>query len=310
LQNLDQILGFGLALMAMILYGVYMVPRKSSAVSQSTYSFWMGCGILAATLAAGWIAEGKLPIIGLRDYAIIVGSGILWATGTVAYCVGVKNIGLSRSSPIKNTSAILGTLIGIVFFHEFTSGRSMPLLLAIVGSLCIVVSATVLGRVESFDDADVEEGSNSFLIGVVASGWAAVAYSAYTIPMKMAYSHGVSPSAFLFYMGQGCFIGMAALAYILRPRGAQARKEKIHARDRWLAISSGAMWGVGSLCANIAIKLIGIAIAWPVTKNTIVAVVYGVVILKEIDTARHKRDLGFGLFLSLAGVVLLAFAMR
>ncbi len=292
--------------MAMTLYGLYMVPRKQSKLSQKAYTFWMGCGLLAGTSIIG-IATGRgLPRSTAAQYALMVASGIVWATGTLAYCSAVKSIGLSRSTPIKNTSAILGTFFGIILFHEFSFQRIFPTVMVILGSVAVVVSAAVLARVESIDEAEGSLERLNLLKGVLAAVWAAIAYSAYTIPMKIVYASGVTPSEFLFFMGQGCFIGMMMLTLLMKT----ATTNSITWRDRRMAMLSGVMWAGGSLCANMAIEKIGVAVAWPLTKNTVIAVLYGVFILKEVDTHKHRKSLSLGLILSVIGVVLLALAMR
>lgn len=306
-MTVHQVVGFSYALMAMALYGVYMAPRKNSNIPQGSFTFWMGFGILITTSAIGFIMEKGLPTVNPSHYLLTVASGIVWGTGTLAYSSAVKHIGLSRSTPIKNTSAILGTLFGIIFFHEFGFTKVIPMLMVILGSIAIVVSATILGRIESFDGGDDDAGPSSALVGVISSIWAAIAYSAYTIPMKITYAEGVTPSAFLFYMGQGCFIGMTALSLILK---AHLNPIRSSWRDRGMAGLSGLMWAVGSLCANLAVKLIGVAVTWPLTKSTVVAIAYGVLILKEVDTVRYRSALRIGIILSVAGALLLAFAMQ
>ena len=306
-MGLHQVVGFSYALMAMVLYGIYMVPRKKSDISQGSFTFWMGFGILITASAIGFIMEKGVPVVNLSQYLLIIVSGIIWGTGTLAYSSAVKHIGLSRSTPIKNTSAILGTLAGIIYFHEFGFHKVIPMLMVIFGSIAIVVSATILGRIESFDKGDDDGGTSSVLIGVLSSIWAAIAYSIYTIPMKITYAQGVSPSAFLFYMGHGCFIGMTLLSLILKTHLSPTHSPW---RDRNLAMLSGMMWAVGSLFANLAVKIIGVAITWPLTKNTIVAIAYGVLILKEVDTVKYKSSLRIGIILSVAGVLLLAYAMQ
>ena len=306
-MTFQQVIGFSYALMAMVLYGIYMVPRKKSGISQGSFTFWMGFGILITASTIGFIMEKGTPVVNTSQYLLIVVSGIVWGTGTLAYSSAVKHIGLSRSTPIKNTSAILGTLAGIVCFHEFGFQKVVPLLMVIFGSIAIVVSATILGRIESFDKGDEDGGTPSVLVGVLCSIWAAIAYSIYTIPMKITYAQGVSPSAFLFYMGHGCFIGMTLLSLILKTHLSPTRSPW---RDRNLAMLSGLMWAVGSLCANLAVKIIGVAVTWPLTKNTVVAIAYGVLILKEVDTVKYKSSLRIGIILSVAGVLLLAYAMQ
>ncbi|MHB0999975.1 MAG: GRP family sugar transporter [Armatimonadota bacterium] len=304
---MQQVTGFGLAMLSMVLYSLYMVPRKKSSIPQGSFTFWMGFGILITTFIIGILAEDSIPDVTIGQYLLIIISGIVWGTGTLAYSSAVKHIGLSRSTPIKNTSAILGTLSGIIIFHEFSFRHYVPMTLVVLGSIAIVVSATILSRIESFDKGDEDDGRQNLVFGILASVWAAVAYSAYTVPMKITYAEGVTPSTFLFYMGQGCFVGMTALSMILKVHMSPTQSPW---RDRGMAGLSGLMWALGSLCANIAVKYIGVAVTWPLTKNTVIAVVYGTLVLKEIDTARHKKSLNAGLLLSLAGVLLLAIAMN
>jgi len=275
----------------------------------------MGVGILLGTSAIGLIS-GDVGRISPSECLLIFLSGVIWATGTHSYSVAVKMIGLSRSTPLKNISAVLATLIGILIFREFSFHNHLAVAMVIGGSVAIAVSASIFARVEA-PDLDVPPNeitvqpksstdSRHLLYGILCSLWAAVAYSVYTIPMKIAFTHGISPSGFLFYMGHGCFVGMTLMAVIA---GARPGKGVVTWKDRWLAQMSGVMWTVGSVCTNIAVKKIGVAITWPLTKNTVIAVLYGVLVLKEVDTLKHKKDLRYGIILSIAGVVLLALAM-
>lgn len=304
---LQQAQGFALAISAMVLYGLYMAPRKRSTASAGAFTFWMGLGILVSTIIIALLSDG-MQYVNIRQYLLMFLSGVLWATGTFSYLRAVQMIGLSRSTPIKNTSAAIGTLFGIVVFHEFSYYRIFPLTLVILGSGIVVVSAVMLSRVEAPDDKiNQKSGTKNLVFGVMYSIWAALSYSAYTIPIKIAYSQGISPSGFLLYMGQGCFVGMSILAVIIDRN--QPKKSLTTWKDRNLAQLAGVMWAVGSLCTNSAVKLIGLAITWPITKSTLVAVLFGVLILKEIDVKSHRRELRMGLVLSVIGVILLGWAM-
>lgn len=300
------VLGFGLALLSMVLYGLYMVPRKHCDISPGLFTFWMGVGILAGSLVIG-LALGGVPHATGPQIALIFVSGIIWATGSYCYAAAVQSIGLSRSTPIKNTSAVLGTLIGILILHEFAFNNPLALSLVVLGSLAVMASATLLSKAEAPEcDSLACLDRKALLRGVLFSLWAAVAYSIYTIPMKQVYEQGVTPYAFLLYMGVGCFVGMTLLALVT---GVRPGKEAICWRERLLAQSAGLMFAVGSICANVAVQKIGVAVTWPLTKNTLVAVLFGVIVLREVDLARHKSRLVIGVSLSVIGCILLALAM-
>jgi|GEM_PF-891502 len=318
---LFKLTGFILALLSMILYSLYMVPRKKSSIPQSVYTLWMGVGILISTTILG-ATTGGLQLVSPVDYVLMFVCGIVWATGSDAYCRAVRSIGLSRSTPIKNISAALGTLIGIAVFGEFSLSKIHPLIMAGLGSIAVVASATILGRVENIDESINSESPESatpdrrtVIKGVLFALWAAVAYTIYTVPMKIIYSHHVTPSAFLLYMGHGCFVGMVLIGIIDTSRKGRSIRSFLKGGNlpNWKASIapqlSGAMWALGSLFANIAVKHIGVAITWPITKSTLFAVLYGVYILKEVDVSKNKRDLYVGLVLSVVGIVLLAMAL-
>lgn len=302
-MNLEQLQGFVFALTAMTLYGLYMVPRKKSGASHSSFSAWMGAGILVSAVALGAASDG-VPSVTATQYLIILCSGIVWGTGTSGYCRAVQLIGLSRSTPIKNLSAMFGTLLGVLVLKEFSLTDWAPLALVLAGSTSVVLSTNLLSRAEMPSDAATPDRRTVY-IGFAWAFWAAVAFSIYTVPLKIMYSQGISPSGFLFVMGQGGFLGMLA-PLLLGSKNVQAGG--VEMRDRLLAILSGLMWSLGALCANIAVKHIGVAVTWPLTKTTLVAAAFGALVLREVDMKRHRTDLVLGVALSVLGVALLAFA--
>lgn len=289
----------------MVLYGLYMVPRRTSAVSHRTYTLWMAIGILAGTAVIG-LADRGVPRVRAESYVMVLVSGIIWGTGTSAYTRAVQTIGLSRSTPVKNLSAVFGALLGLVVFREFSLSGAHSTVLVLLGSVAVVVSAWMLSSVEAPEGGTGRLGARRLLVGAALSLWAAIAYSLYTVPMKLMYQQGMSPSGFLFCMGHGCFLGMA-LPVLLARRGPGAKKTVW--RDRGLAVLSGLMWAVGSMCANVAVKIIGVAVTWPLTKTTLVAALYGAFVLREVDLARRRGRFWTGVALSVAGVVALAIAL-
>lgn len=304
-MNLEQLQGFVFALTAMTLYGLYMVPRKKSRASHSSFSAWMGAGILVSAVALGAVSEG-VPSVTATQYFIILCSGIVWGTGTSGYCRAVQLIGLSRSTPIKNLSAMFGTLLGVLVLKEFSLTEWAPLVLVLAGSTSVVLSTNLLSRAElPIDGPAAKPDRRTVYIGFAWAFWAAVAFSIYTVPLKIMYSQGISPSGFLFVMGQGGFLGMLA-PLMLGSKNVQAGG--VEMRDRLLALLSGLMWSLGALCANIAVKHIGVAVTWPLTKTTLVAAAFGALVLREVDMKRHRTDLVLGVTLSVLGVALLAFA--
>lgn len=290
----------------MVLFGLYMVPRRYSRVSSSRFMFFMGVGTLAGAYVLGRTFGGNLDVsVELRMMAVV--GGIIWGLGTLAYSMGVQKIGLSRSTPVKNTTAILGTLYGIVIFREFTLADPAGLAMAVAGSGLIVLAAILLGAVTSPGEEHIPIERNTFVAGVALSLTAALCYSFYAIPLKYAVQNGLSPTGFLYYMGQGAFLAMAALALVVR--GSEPPPAGV-GEVGLLPLAAGILWAAASAFCNSAIQLVGISIAWPVGNlNTVVAVAYGTWFLNEVRVAEHRRELYQGLLAATVGVALLALAM-
>lgn len=302
----SQILGLVLAFVSMVLFGLYMVPRSHTTVSQPRFMLFMGAGTMASSLALGALFGGNLAVAwDLRLWAIA--GGVVWGFGTVAYSTGVQKIGLSRSTPIKNTTAILGTLYGVLIFREFTLEDPAALVMAFAGSASIVLAAVLLGAVTSPAEQHVPVPRGTFWAGVALSLTAAVCYSFYAIPLRHAVHAGLSPVGFLFYMGQGAFVGMAGAALLAR---RPSSLEDLTLEGWGAPVLAGVLWAAASACCNSAIKLVGLSIAWPIGNlNTLVAVAYGSWVLHEVRVREHRRELFWGLTAATAGVFLLAVAM-
>lgn len=290
----------------MVLFGLYMVPRRHSQMSQARFMVFMAFGVLAGSALFGLPLAHNLRVEAAQ-WPLAFAGGLIWAIGVMGYSCGVQLIGLSRSTPIKNTTAILGTAYGIAVFREFTVHDPAAMTMAIAGSSAIVASAILLGSLTSPEEQQEPIPRRTLMIGISASLVGAIGFSAYAIPMKIAYQHGMTPAGFLFFMGQGCFVGMSLIATIARRRSCTEFQSQ--ADSGLLPVLAGLTWAAASVCANTAVKLVGIAVTWPLSNlNTVVAVAYGVWVLHEVRVAEHRRELYVGLAAATVGVALLAVA--
>jgi glucose uptake protein GlcU len=304
---MNQLVGFGYALIATFLFGIYMVPRQYTRISQRAFLVCMGIGILISATIISLAGEGILPI-SLLQYILTFAAGLAWSVGALGYAVSVDYLGLSRATPIKNTYGALSTIFGIVIFHEFTLVRPDALTLAVVGSLAIVVSASLLGRIEATRSMTCPPADRRcIMIGVLFAVVSAIGYGVRSIPTKIVLSQGVSAEAFLFYMAHGAFVGNLIATKVF-PKVNRARPT---ARDCLLAVLSGVTWTVAAEFLNLAVIAVGISVAFPLANlSTLIAVAYGLVILRDIDFRTHKALFWSGLVISVLGAALLAGALE
>jgi glucose uptake protein len=287
----------------MVLFGLYMVPRKLCGLRDGQFVLTMCIGAVVTTQAAQLLAHrGHLPTVPAVGALLSFSCGPIWTLGMLSYTLSVSRMGLTLATPIKNTTAILGTLFGLFVFSEW---RETDPVLAILGSLLVVACAVVLG---ACGDKCAPRGHVT-VAGVAFALLAALFFSAYTIPLRLAQQQGVDSYRLMAYMGLGTLAG-AVVVFGVFTRG---RRDWLHQpmRDHAFAALAGCIWALATITMSEAIARIGLAITWPVTNlNTVVTVAAGIYLFREVDLRRHWRTVALAMLCAVAGTLLLGLARR
>jgi len=294
-------LGFGLAILAMVLFGLYMVPRKLSGLRDFDFVLSMCIGAVIITQIARFVAHGlSQPELDPRGIWLSFSCGPIWALGILFYTLSVSQMGLTLATPIKNTTAVLGTILGLAVFAEW---RETSPVLALIGSLLVVACAILLGRCGD----KTEKRDHVTPLGVLYALLAALFFAAYTIPLKFAQRLGVDSYSLIATMGWGTLAG-AVVLFIAFTRGRR-RWLREPPKDHFFAILAGICWALATITMAEAIRHIGLAVTWPVTNlNTIVTVAAGILIFHEIDTRRFRGTIALAMLCAIVGSALLGFA--
>lgn len=169
------IVGFVLGLMSALFFALYMVPQKIYKVDPTTYLWTMGLGVLLTALipyaALGFPQHSTLP----QKIACIL-CGVVWGLGTRFFAAGISCFGLALATPIKNTTGVFGTLVGLILFQEW---RTTNPWLGCAGSALIVLAAIIIGLT-----GDRTASKNRTAAGVGYSLLAALFYASYLYPLK------------------------------------------------------------------------------------------------------------------------------
>ena len=290
-------LGFGVGLSSAILFGLYMVPRQRSSLADHHFLVTLAAGAMLGTALGFAVAGGGIGA-SRTDIGLAWIAGALWSAGTFCYIASVSRMGLAIATPAKNTTAVLGTGVGLVVFGEARETAPLP---ALVGSALVVLCAVLLAS------AGERAGrrSRATLPGLLLALAAALLYAVYTIPFKLALGHGLSLWALLLFMGQGAFVA-AFLGALLRDRGLRFPAPP---RAALGGLLGGLIWAGAVFLMGWGIELVGLAVTWPLSNlNTVVTVACGVWIFREIDPRRQRAKLLGGLALAVAGAALLGIA--
>ena len=143
------IAGFILGILSAFFFALYMLPQKFGKVDHTTYIWSMGIGVMLTALLP--IARdssrrrGRISRIASnwsqRGLAMLC--GVVWGIGTLSFAAAIQRIGLALATPFKNTTGVIGTLVGLLLFQEY---KTTDPWLALGGSILIVGSAIIIGR--------------------------------------------------------------------------------------------------------------------------------------------------------------------
>jgi glucose uptake protein len=115
------------ALGAGLLWGTYFVPIEASSTSLWVASFPLAVGM--ALGGCGLLVLGRSgPRLELkRDYALVLGAGVLWGLGNLGMLLLAGVIGTGRGFAIAQLSLLLNAAIGVYVFRDPKPGSRAAL---------------------------------------------------------------------------------------------------------------------------------------------------------------------------------------
>lgn len=296
------LLGLIYVIASTIFFGMYVTPRKHSQLANAPYFFGMGLGLLVCTVGSA-IAAGQFGPETLKYWHLGLIGGSLWTIGTGCMIAAVPLIGVSRAIPVKNTTGVLGVFIGVLMFGELLGHGPLPPLLALAGSVLIVVSPLFFARTMKTDEQVKPENIRP---GILYAIGACLAYAVYSIAIKQADASGCPPIGYVGLVGAGAFVTIVAWSIWMKAVPVWAGASL---KEKWLGILGGIIWAGATFFLFLAVSKLGLAISWSfIQANSLAAVGYSVFALSEIKLRHHLSDVILGAGTVLLGVVLLGLA--
>ena len=72
-------------------------------------------------------------------------AGALWAVANTLTVFAIRDVGLAIAFPLWNTNSLVGLLWGRLLFRELEGADRKTIVKVVVGSVCIVIAAVLLG---------------------------------------------------------------------------------------------------------------------------------------------------------------------
>ncbi|MDE1766098.1 MAG: hypothetical protein KGI27_07470 [Thaumarchaeota archaeon] len=267
------------AISAAVCWGTFFVPIKKVKV----VDIWQlqgatGIGVILFAIPVGFFWGFQILPSGLL-------SGAIWTAGNVLALYSVRLIGLSRTSPfLAGFSILVSFLWGILYFGE----KFNHMILAI-----IAVGLLLAGLVFISNTSKNSPIRKSGYLIAAASG---LVGGSYVIPLQATHS-----------LQAGFFSSSLSIFAIGMPMLLLSRK--FAKREMLAGALSGSLFNMGSLSVLIAVGIIGITVAYPISQTaTLFAVSWGILYFREIV---HRQGIlrvitGAGLILCGAAFITIA----
>src|SRR3989344_3046194 len=129
-------LGYLLAFISSIFFGLYIVPRKLEPVH---FSLLMSLGFFAGSLVL-YLLQPLLQFQETISPALLWSllAGLIWAMSFLLLIYSIDQIGLSRSNQWKNLQGPVGVILSLVILAEYSTTNAF---FAVLAGVAIFVSA-------------------------------------------------------------------------------------------------------------------------------------------------------------------------
>ena len=288
-------LGVILGLVTAVSIGLFMVPRRYFRGDTAVFLVGMTFGAMVGSTIY-WVISG-MPFSpkGIAIFSLV--PGLNWALGTYAYAYGTHKVGLAKATGIKNTQVLVATAGAFIFFNE---AQTTQPLLAFLGSGLVVATAFILSNIRHRDKALPHASLSGYLIPIIA----AFLYGLNGLFLKILIAADIPRPHMNLGIGIGAFAGGLGVYVLLRRRLDFLKAVSL--RQHALAVSGGLIWALALVTMILAIDFAGLAVAWSLMNlSIVVSVLYGVVLLREVDIRRRWKQVAAGLAVACLGILVL-----
>jgi glucose uptake protein GlcU len=217
-------------------------------------------------------------------------AGALWAVANTLTVFAIREVGLAVAFPLWNMNSLIGLFWGRVLFCELKGASAKNIGKVVVGAVCIVIAAVMLGFSTLHDGMALRHKP---LSGIIAAIGASLMWGTMYVPYRKAYLSGMNPLSFVTVFTVGELGTVLALTLMLDGGWHSSAFQLLHVRGAvfWLFLG-GFMWVIGDLFQQFATKYLGIGRGIPLSNtNQLWGLAWGALVFGELATADHAHEL-------------------
>ncbi len=277
--------------------GAAEAPTKLVTAGYSPFaiSLCMVAGVFTARWTFPALLKGTSYVfsdLSARRHLIVWGllAGALWAVANTLTVFAIREVGLAIAFPLWNMNSLIGLIWGRVLFNELKGASAGVVGKVVVGAVCIVIAAVMLGF--STLHGGVAMGHKA-LSGIMAAIGASLMWGTMYVPYRKAYLSGMNPLSFVTVFTVGELVTMLALTLALDGGWSSPAFQLLHSRGAvfWLFLG-GFVWVIGDLFQQFATKYLGIGRGIPLSNtNQLWGLAWGALVFGELATADHAHQL-------------------
>lgn len=217
-------------------------------------------------------------------------AGALWAVANTLTVFAIREVGLAVAFPLWNMNSLIGLIWGRVLFCELKGANARNKSKVVVGAVCIVIAAVMLGFSTLNSGTVLGRVASS---GIIAALGASLMWGTMYVPYRKAYLSGMNPLSFVTVFTVGELGTVLALTLALDGGWHSSAFQLLHVRGAvfWLFLG-GFMWVIGDLFQQFATKYLGIGRGIPLSNtNQLWGLAWGALVFGELATADHAHKL-------------------
>lgn len=277
-------MGFLYGVIAIVLWGSYLVPFKKIKADVNYSQFLMCSGIFILAFIVSIVLNTPLSI----GFWGIFG-GFVWTVGNYLSLIAVKEIGISRAFPIWIINVLISFAWGVIFFKELTT--LMGIVFGLIGAVLIFAGCFSIGGIRKSEEKSTKKG---ILLALIAG----LIFGSGGVPVLLA---NLSAEQFFFQMS----VGILLTSFILF-----IFKVRIPSKLQILkGLSSGVIWSIANFFGLHTFLILGIARGMPITQVcALIATVWGIFYFKEFTKRKQIIQIIMSAIIIITGVLFIGLA--
>lgn len=290
-------IGYLLAILSSLFFGIYIIPKKLVKIKTKYYLFYMSLGfvIMSLTVYLFTLLIGKNNEFLFHPVLILVIlRGISWFLASNLFLISIDKIGMSRSTQYKNLKGPLGVLLTLIFLSEFKVTNVFLVLLAALLTFTSALLFTIKKDNHKIDKSGI-------IYAIVASLF--LGFNA--LIQKYITNYGFIYTQHLY---QSITIMIVSFIYLIIKDKNLTTLKSIKNKDKILAIIGGLLYYFATYFNTLAYKQLPASIAFTIINiSGVWSVLIGILIFKEIDFKKNYKRISTGILLSVIAVIILLF---